>query len=564
MARKAAQGGAKSPRLVHSGDGSGTSAEAQAIRDAAMLRAATAEPGDVHGAGIDAAEAEVIAEFSDGVSRLRERLNDDVSGHTTKMLELVARLDAARPEEAGVRARLEIANARAEHRDDLISAEREVMAAERDLRLFRMRNELTREPAVPRDQVVSGAWLAVILVLEATFNTPFFLIEGQSFMGAAFEGLLVSAANVGLGLMAGMAGLRLASHREFFPWKAGGMAVFAGAVWGVVMLSWLMAMRRIAPADPEMAHAIAGDLSPMVLTVAFTAFSAMGFVFAAYKGWQGFFEPYPGYGQVAKRLWTARRRIEDLRHDFHANARQAINDVQADLDEEIDADRDAVTKARLIMAQVEASELRARQSMTDLRSKAEMLIRVYRDTRLAALDEYGAHDDGAQPAEVDIATLLKAEQPTAEGARRALGEARAQLEANEEAYATGLSELRQVLLHLERDLALSEAEAHSAALRQRAAELEHEDVDKTGKPKSPQAVRRAPGGAKGPANTRSGAAGAHAPGVSASGGGSVSPALAGSDPQGRTAGGSSAGGGADTSGSASKTSGKPAGGRKRS
>lgn len=515
MARKSARSGSKLPTLVHSGEiNPAAAAEAAEMRERALLRAATTEPGDVLSPGLDAAEAEVIAEFSEGVSRLRERLRQDVSASTTKMLQLVAKLDVARGDEAGVRAKLEIASARAEHRDDLIAAEREVMAAERDLRLFRLRNQLTREPAIPRDQLVSGAWLAVILVLEATFNTPFFLIEGQSLVGAAFEGLVVSAANVGLGLMAGMAGLRLAGHRQLFPWKLGGLGVFAGSVMGAVSLGLSMALRRLAPHQPDTAGQAAnttandlgvtndfavasdfgmtGDLSPLVLTVAFTAFSAMGFVFAAYKGWQGFFEPFPGYGQVAKRLSNARRRIEDLRHDFHATARQAIQDVQADLDEEIDADRDTIAKTRLHMAQVEEAEISARQSMEDLRNKAEMLITVYRQT--------AAEADGMDPSAVDMSKLLKADQPTATRARAALDQAQAQLDANEKAYAQGLSELRQVLMNLERDLAMSEAEAHSAALRQRAAELEHEDVDKTGKPKERKAVRRAPGRGKSPTN----------------------------------------------------------------
>ncbi len=448
------------------------------MREKALLRAGAQgpqAPGD-----IDPAEAQVAAEYAENVNRVREKLHADVTNATARILKLGARLDTARAEEAGVRARLEIANARAEHRDDMIAAEREVMAAERDLRLFRVRNNLSREPSIPRDQVISGAWLAILLVLEAAFNTPFFLIEGQSFVGAVFEGLLVSGANIGLGLMAGMVGLRLSAHKRLFPWKLCGAVTFIGATTGAVSLALLMALRRIHASEPAQAGALVGDLSPIVLTVAFTAFAALGFMFAAYKGWQGFFEPYPGYGQSAKRLANARRRLEDLRHDFHVAARQAIQDVQQDLEDEIDADRDAVASARLINTEVDAAELAAKSSLTDLRQRADYLIKVYRETT--------AEVDG-RPGPLplpDIDPMLQAENPTAERARKALEESERKLAQNETAYATGLAELRQVLLGLENDLAMSVTEAQAAARNQRKAEIDAEEAPRPPTPPLPE------------------------------------------------------------------------------
>ncbi len=475
MARKAALSGAKPPKVISTGgvSVSKTANGAKAMRDKALLRAATRHGAEDDGAR--AAEAQVAAEFTEGVTRVREELHNAATGATTRMLKLGARLDVARADEAGVRAKLEIANARAEHRDDLIAAEREVMAAERDLRLFRMQNKLTREPAIPRDQIVSGAWLAVILVLEAAFNTPFFLIEGQSLIGASFEGLLVSGANVGLGLMAGMVGLRMASHNQLFPWKISGLLTFLGSLAAAVALGALMALRRINEAASSESGAIIGDLSPMVLTVAFTAFSAMGFIFAAYKGWQGFFEPYPGYGQTAKRLWTARRRLEDLRHDFHAAARQAIQAIQTDLDEEIDADRDAVDAARHLMTEVEQIELNAKYQLDDLRMRAEHLVRIYRETT--------AHAEGGDtPSMDDISARFTVEVPQATRARKALEDAEKRLDENERAYGKGLADLRQVLLNLEHDLAVSVAEAQATARSQRAKEIEQEE-GKSGAPR---------------------------------------------------------------------------------
>lgn len=456
-----------------------------AVQEQALLRAAQAVPrregaraegppvldARPERAELHATERQIVASFTESVNRVRETVHARVSDATTKILKLAAKMDAARGEEAGARARLEIANARAEHRDDLIAAEREVMAAERDVRVFRLRNGITREPALPRDQIISGAWLAVILVLEAVFNTPFFLMEGQSLVGASFEGLLVSGANIGLGLTAGIVGLRLAGHRYLFPWKIAGVATLVAAVAGAVSLNGLMAVRRITGAEGEHATALMGALSPVVLTVAFTAFASMGFLFAAYKGWQGFFEPYPGYGQAAKRLAKARRRVEDLRHDFHHAAREAIEKIQEDLEEEIDTDRDAVAAARMIATDAEEAEIKARDSVNELRARAQWLIRLYHET---AADADGG--DRAPPPPADLETMLAGEAPSAGRALDAVDKVERRLEQNERAYAEGLRDLRDALTNLENDLARSHMEAEAAARAQRAKEIEAEEA----------------------------------------------------------------------------------------
>ncbi len=431
--------------------------DAWKVREQAFLRAVNDAPL-IEDGDLDAAERRIAAEYTEAVNRVRDTLRARITHAASEAGKLAAKLDQARSEEAGARGRFKLAAVRAEHRDDLVAAEREVLSAERDLRVFRAQNQLAREPHPPGDQVVSAAWLAAILLLETIFNAPFFFVEGQGLLAATFEGLLVGGANVGLGLLAGMAGLRLAAHRQILPWKLGGAVILAGAVTGAVGLNVAMAAGRLGSSAEEMA-----GLSPLVLTIAFTTFAAIGFVFAAYKGWQGFFESYPGYGHVAKRLVRARRRLEDMRHDFNHGAMQAVEEVMEDLEDELDADRDAVTAVRTAVAQAEDAEHQARDAVEELRSRARWLIRLYRETNTEAR---GAARGGL----LDPDEALPAELPNADRARAVLKIVEDRLAENEKAYAGGLRELHDVMETLEGDLQAFAFQAKTTAQTQRTAE----------------------------------------------------------------------------------------------
>ncbi len=431
--------------------------DAWKVREQAFLRAVNDAP-PINDGDYDAAERRIAAEFTEAVNRVRDTVRARITAAVADAAKLGSKLDAARGEEAGARGRFKLAAVRAEHRDDLVAAERTVLSAERDLRVFRAQHNLAREPHVPGDLVVSAAWLGAILLLETLFNAPFFFVEGQSLLGAAFEGLLIGGANVGLGLLAGMVGLRLASHRQLLPWKLGGLAVTAAAVVGAVSLNGLMAARRLSAGAEDLA-----GLSPEVLTVAFTTFAAIGFLFAAYKGWQGFFETYPGYGHIAKRLIRARRTLEDLRHDFNHGAMRAVEEVMEDLEDELDADRDTVTAIRTIASQAEEAEQQANDAVEELRGRARWLIRVYRETNAEVRGE-------ARAGLLDPDQALGAELPTADRARQALKRVEERLADNEKAYARGLKDLHDVMENLETDLAAFAALARTTAQVQRTAE----------------------------------------------------------------------------------------------
>lgn len=431
--------------------------DAWKLREQAFLRAVNDTPVLEDG-DYDAAERRIAAEFTEAVNRVRETLRVRVSAAVADATKLAVKLDPARSEEAGARGRFKLAAVRAEHRDDLVAAEREVLSAERDLRVFRSQNQLAREPHIPGDVIVSAAWLAAILLLETIFNAPFFFVEGQSIIGAAFEGLLVGGANVGLGLLAGMVGLRMASHRQWLPWKVAGFTLIVGAVAGAVSLNGMMAAKRLTSGAEDLA-----GLSPEVLAVAFTTFAAIGFIFAAYKGWQGFFETYPGYGHVAKRLERARRRLEDLRHDFNHGAMRAVEEVMEDLEDELDGDRDAVAAVRTAVAEAETAEQQAKDAAAELRSRARWLIRVYRETNAEARGE-------ARSSLMDPDQALEAELPSADRARDVLRDVEERLTENERAYARGLRDLHDLMENLESDLQAFAFQAKTTAQTQRAAE----------------------------------------------------------------------------------------------
>lgn len=416
----------------------------------------------------------VAVKFAEAVARVREELFARLNAALADIARERAKLEPAEAGEAEARARFGLGTARAEHEDDLLAAERDLAAAARDYRLFRARHRLAREPQLPVDQLVSAAWLALVLALEALFNAPFFYVEGQSLVGSAFEGALVAAANVGLGFVAGAAGLRFLLHRELAPWRLFGVAAAALAVTTAAGLHALMGARRLAAADAggegsDAAAALLASLNPVVLTVAFSAFAAMGFLFSAYKGWQGFFEPYPGYGLVAKRLNAARARVEDVRHDYQQAALKALDEVKRDLDEELDADRDAAAAIRAAAARAEEAALAAADAVAELKARARWLLRQYREA-------YGVVRGERPPAELGDDFDLEAALPSADGVAKALSEAEARLSANEAAYAEGLRGLEGLMAAIDQTMAQD-----FEGLRRRAVAREAEEAgDATG------------------------------------------------------------------------------------
>ncbi len=448
------------------------------VRERAWLKAMNSGPSgdrsDAH-----AAERRVAAEFAEAANRVREALFARVNAAAGELARRKADLDRARADEAEERGRFQLAVARSEHLDDLVAAEREAIAAARDQRLFRARHRIAREPQPPRDQIVSAALLAAILMIEAAFNTPFFYVEGNSLAGSAFEGLLVSGANIALGFLAGVLGLRFIGHREFAPWRLIGLVVFALTALAALGLNWMMAARRMADAaamdDGDAVAALMASLNPVVLTVAFSTFAAAGFLFAAYKGWQGFFEPYPGYGYVARNLQNARRKLEDVRHDFHQSAVKALEEVKEDLEDELDEDRDAVAAMRTAAAAVDEAEMQARDALSELKARARWLIRLYRE---AIAEVSGERPGGA----FDVDAELDAEPPSVAHVRAALAEAEARLEENESAYARGLAALSALMARFddEMDAAMDGVRAKALARDQEISGADEEGGDAPG------------------------------------------------------------------------------------
>ncbi len=419
------------------------------MREQAWLKAMNDAPA--HGGnGGDAVEARVAAEYAEAANRVRETVQMRVNAALAEIARLRATLDAAPPDEAEARGRFQLGVARAEHEDDLIAAEREVIAAARDQRVFRARHQLAREPQLPQDKLISAAWLALVLVLEAAFNTPFFYVGGQSLIGSVFEGLLVAGANVALGFLAGVFGLRGLAHRFVSPWRILGLGVLLSALAAALGLNGLMAMRRMTAAEHSVgsgdaAAELLASLDPLVLTLAFSTFAAIGFLFAAYKGWQGFFEPYPGYGHVARRLERARRRLEDIRQDFQEAAVASMQEVKEDLEDELDDDRDAAAAMRRVAAEAEEAELQAVSALEELKSRARWLITRYR--------EAAAQITGEPAAIGDPDPVFEAPPPSAQRVRDALADAEARLEANEAAYARGLADLSALMSRFDEEMA---------------------------------------------------------------------------------------------------------------
>jgi hypothetical protein len=323
-------------------------------------------------------------------------------------------------------------------RDELHGLRRRLTEHEAEKAAFKARHRLERTPRPPSPgmQTLKLGLVALLLMIETVLNGSF-LAKGSELglLGGATEAFAFAFLNVVGSFLFGRLGLPELSHRNVMR-KAVGLLSLAAFLGFAVALNLALAHYR------EVSGAFVGGGGEEVMRRLATApfvfadvkswlFAGIGLLFAVIAFIDGYamVDPYPGFGDIERRLEAARdtyiRRKQDL-IDTLLDVRDAYIESMQDANRDLSVRRGEYEqildhRARLVRL--------FDQHQTHLQAVADALFAIYREANTA-------HRKSAPPARfsepwvmerIEIAAELPADDRRAELARR-IEEAQALLE----------------------------------------------------------------------------------------------------------------------------------------
>ena len=275
----------------------------------------------------------------------------------------------------------------AQERLALVKLKAEQLRREADLRAFRAMNNVSRQAHYPEDRWVHVALVAIFVLLETGLNA-FFYENAQGLLGGAFIALGVSATNLGIAFMAGMA-FRY-KNLSAPGWRAFGWVCGLTFLVSVIYMNALFAAFRseyqlvLDPSDLKQSgaafttalgaagqifllHMPATDLQSFVLFF----FGILCSAFAFYKGYT-FDDKYPDHGK-----------LDRLHRQADAQFEGACLIAKEKLRIEIDRRRDAVSNAKLQLSQATATLTQVRGRLSNAFNEMQTaLARIQQDFKL--------------------------------------------------------------------------------------------------------------------------------------------------------------------------------------
>lgn len=263
-----------------------------------------------------------------------ERLHIDQARHEAKA-EAERRLRALAPmpqDFAGpaLDARLAMKQVAGRLEHDWSAAARAAAQADQELSAFKRAHGLHRAASYPRSGLLQTGLLFAAALFEALFSAALFAEDDErGLLGGAITAIGLSGANVTLGFLAGFFGLRYLQHRRV-PIRVLGVAAFAALALLALMLNlfaadWRDQMAALSGRQIDLGADASFHLwsllqldSPQAIILLMLGGGV--WVFAAYKGYGSFDDPYPDYGKMDR----ARRNAHEALSDINAEGRRAM------------------------------------------------------------------------------------------------------------------------------------------------------------------------------------------------------------------------------------------------
>ena len=423
---------------------------------------------DIDGRELTASETEMVNHVQDHLLELSQFVNrelDDADQKVHKVAELG--LPEVEAENIKITSTTTVNNRRANLRSSLRPIVTELDQAKRFLNFFRYKNDLSHRPAVyPDNSTYELGLLAVLLIAEAIVNSIFFAHGSDlGLLGGWMEALLVSLANVSTSFIAGFLCLRYTQHKSVVK-KTMGATGFFLAILCISFLHLATAHYRelvIRSSDASFSDVIAStinnpfgitDLYSLILILVGVGIS----IFACYKG-LNFDDHYPGYGKI----WRRYAKLKDDSEEEIKSYRENLLTLQYDSIKELDKIRKNINESKealkMIETDVEAFMLDYDTRVEQARLAAETLVSKYRSAYQKIIDR----DDIMNVSDVDIQIGSTGACFThAKEVRKAVGDLRARVELNEEAfiakYDVVVSHIQKIFSDMSDDQAIKKVE----------------------------------------------------------------------------------------------------------
>lgn len=377
---------------------------------------------------LSAKELEVVGVFEHGrdllMDWLRERLGDACD-----------RIRALFPQDLDAKAwvtdcKSVVTATVAENRKELENLSLEEDERRRDLNAFRATHRLTRSVQIPSlPKVVLGIGILVFCVaLESALNMAFFA-HGVGLLQGAFYAIAVSTTNVGMGVVVGMIGIRLAANRMPIPRVIGWLVVVVFVV-GALFANLLYAHAREVSLVTEEGGFDAGAAlahltqNPLAIGNSVLLFFLGLIVFAIgmLDGRASFTDPYWDYGKFGRLHIDAQKRLDDLIAHIRteterqlADNEKTLTDVSARANRSVGSAQAAVEQARARRAEIDDSchrlESLCRQSLKAYRQQNQT-VRTADDPSYFANDGFPALDISPPGIDALLDLQLEAERRT--------------------------------------------------------------------------------------------------------------------------------------------------------
>lgn len=328
---------------------------------------------------LSAKESELVGVFEHGRDLLmdwfRERLTDATD-----------RVRATFPPDFDAQAwvadcRSVVAATIAENRKDLENASLDHDERQRDLNAFRATHRLTRGVQMPNmPKVVLGVGILIFCIaLESALNMAFFA-HGVGLLQGALYAIAVSATNVGMGVITGMIGIRLAANRmpllKIVGWLV--ILVFAcGALFANLLYAHAREVSLVSEAggfNAELAleHLLA---NPFAIGNSILLFflGLIVFTVGMLDGRASFTDPYWDYGRFGRLNDAAQRRLDTMIADIREDTERHLADNEKVLN-------DLNAKARRSAASAQAAVEQARSRRADIEDSCNLLVSLCRQS----------------------------------------------------------------------------------------------------------------------------------------------------------------------------------------
>ena len=297
-----------------------------------------------------------------------------------------------------------VARSLTEHRAELIDLKERELDALLDLRYFRANNRLQRAAVYRASPHGLASLLALLMLVESGFNGLLLRrISDEGWIGGIFIALLISAVNLALGIAAGGFGWRLMGHVRLQT-KLLGVALSAACltvavVWNIYVAHFrevaeLAASQYAAGALPQAAldawrHVRSEGLFGLhtMYSWALLVLGLGAHLLVSKEAWDHLADRYFDYMKVDRRYQHARDAFTDAMAEVEDNARAAMEETLAELDERVAWSEVAAAQARYVNDQAHQRHAEAQAAEAEWVRQGASLLQAYREENLKVRHE---------------------------------------------------------------------------------------------------------------------------------------------------------------------------------